>query len=163
MSTTQEIPAPTPTATITTTPTIEATPSTEETVTIAATQSGVTEEPSVKLKNEVENWSSYVKGLTKLSWDSCEKEPSNSSDLKMTMATVPVSTKEINGVKLAITPKISFTSSDIKEFVVCEAGAYRPIYVSKDYILWISPCSTGMEPDNPLCFDSLSKIEKLYQ
>jgi len=138
-------------------------PTPTELVTPVATQSAMTEETAIKLRSEVENWSSYVKSATKLTWDACAKESSVSANLKKAMITASVSIKEIDGVKLAISPNSGFSSSDITEFIVCEAGAYSPIYASPDYILWVSPCSTGIAPENISCEDTLSQIKKLYQ
>lgn len=114
------------------------------------------------LRSQVEDWSSYSKSSTKLSWDKCEGESTISDSLKGMMSLYPVFTKKVNGVKLAYSSKLDFTSEDVAKFKLCETGNYYPIYTFADKILWASSCSAGSAPENSKCEDALTQIKQLY-
>lgn len=101
-----------------------------------------------------------------LSWDNCGSED-NETSLKIKQkisALAQVSEKEINGLKIISTATLGFTSADIKQFYLCQAGAFSPLKVLSNKILWISSCGTGAYWDGvEKCEETRTAIQKLYK
>lgn len=132
------------------------------TPTTPATSSPSAEPSTSTLKSQVEDWKTYTKSSENLSLDKCEVESTASASLKDIVSKNSIFTKTIDGVKLAYSSKFNFTEEDIRKFTMCQAGGEYPIKIIIDKILWVSPCSAGIAPDNPKCEDTLTEIRKLY-
>jgi hypothetical protein len=124
---------------------------------------------SIKLVSNdylLEDWSTYENVNNFLSWDNCGAEDNQvSQNIKQKIsALAKVSKKSINKVTITNTPTLGFTQSDIKQFVLCQAGSDRPLVVLPNRILWISACGTGVfEEGIDLCVQTRKEIEKLYE
>lgn len=120
-------------------------------------------EPKSDLKSEVESWNLYTLDSTRLSWDKCDAEPQASQDIKALASSNPVYRRIFNGLNIAYTSNNNYTQSEIKQFMLCEAGAYYPISAFSDKILWIRSCSTGIaNGTTSQCVSTKTQIEKTY-
>lgn len=114
----------------------------------------------------LEDGSTYQKINNPLSWDNCGADDNDvSRNIKQKIsALAEVSEKEINGLKIISTYTLGFTQADVNQFYLCQAGAFSPLKVFPNKILWISSCSTGAYQDGvEKCEDTRIAIQKLYK
>lgn len=114
----------------------------------------------------LEDGSTYKKVTNSLSWDDCGSEDNEvSRNIKQKIsALAEVSEKEINGLKIISSATLGFTQTDIKRFSLCQAGAFSPLKVFSNRILWISSCGTGAYWDGvEKCEETRTAIQKLYK
>jgi len=76
----------------------------------------VSASPSVStLRSQVEDWKTYTKSSTNLSWDKCgDSEIEISKTIKDTISKETAYFKEIDNYKIYYTPKLNFTAEDLK-------------------------------------------------
>jgi len=139
---------------------------TEKTCDLTPTQSAtVSASPSAStLRSQVEDWKTYTKSSTNLSWGKCgDSEIEISKTIKDTISKETAYFKEIDNYKIYYTPKLNFTAEDLKKFEICAVGDNTPRKIIGDKILWADGCGGISDETSEKCDNIMKQVEMLYK
>lgn len=92
------------------------------------------------MKQRVEDETYYSGELSGLNIDVCEEDEEYIKRVKEKLIHEPVRIQEIGKLRLGMTTDMG----DLKEFVICQAGAMQPLVRVGGKQIWIGSCGTGM-------------------